>query len=110
MGALKPGEAAASSNEKLVIALDFSATCSGIAFRFPNQNDTKVTSIMDWPGGELAPKTQTLISYSLKGSSKFSRGASVNRMTDSIIDIKLLPDPAQERPLYLPTGNMQRDI
>lgn len=103
-------EAASFSDEKLVIALDFGTTYSGVAFCFPNQSDPKVASIMDWPGGESAPKVHTLISYDAKDSTKFSWGASVNRMTDSISGIKLLLDPAQERPLYLPTGDLQRDI
>jgi len=104
------GPATFEPEEKLVIALDFGTTYSGIAFCFPNQQDTKVASIMDWPGGESAPKVHTLIAYDKKQNNKFSWGASVNRMTDSIIGIKLLLDPTQERPLYLPTGNLQRDI
>lgn len=96
--------------EKLVIALDFGTTYSGIAFCFPNQQDTKVASIIEWPGGESAPKVHTLVSYDKGNPSKFSWGASVNRMTDSIVGIKLLLDPTQERPLYLPSGNLQRDI
>jgi len=104
------GPATLETDEKLVIALDFGTTFSGIAFCFPNQQDTKVASIIDWPGGESAPKIHTLISYDAKDSKKFSWGASVNRMTDSIIGIKLMLDPAQERPLYLPAGNLQRDI
>ena len=98
------------TDEKFAIALDFGTTFSDIAFCFPNQKDTKVASIVDWPGGESAPKIHTLISYDPKDSSRFTWGASVNRMTDSIIGIKLLLDPTQERPLYLPTGNIQRDI
>ena len=104
------GPATFETDEKLVIALDFGTTFSGIAFCFPNQNDTQVASIMDWPGGESAPKIHTLISYDPKNARSFSWGASVNRMTDSIVGIKLLLDPDQERPLYLPTGNLQRDI
>ncbi|KAK4450231.1 hypothetical protein QBC34DRAFT_484501 [Podospora aff. communis PSN243] len=92
-------DATATSQEQLVIALDFGTTFSGIAYCFPNQNDT-----------QSAPKINTLISYDANGAKFFSWGASVNRMTDSIIGIKLLLDPDQERPLYLPTGNLQRDI
>ncbi|KAK0648651.1 putative hsp70 protein [Cercophora newfieldiana] len=107
---LNGGPGAYEADEQLIIALDFGTTFSGIAFCFPNQQDTKVASIVDWPGGESAPKIQTLISYDAKDTNKFSWGASVNRMSDSIIGIKLLLDPSQERPLYLPTGNLQRDI
>ena len=36
--------------EKLVIALDFGTTFSGIAFCFASHRDPKVVSILDWPG------------------------------------------------------------
>lgn len=100
------------TEEKLVIALDFGTTYSGIAFCFPNQRDTKVVAIVDWPGaeGESAPKIPTIINYNPKNSEKFAWGASVNRMKDSIIGVKLLLDPSQERPLYLPTGNIKQDL
>jgi molecular chaperone DnaK (HSP70) len=100
------------SDEKLVIALDFGTTFSGIAFCFPNQRDAKAVAIVDWPGaeGESAPKIPTLINYDPKDSRKFAWGASVNRMMDNIVGVKLLLDPSQERPLYLPTGNIKRDI
>ena len=39
------------SDEKLIIALDFGTTFSGIAFCFANQRDSKVAAIVDWPGG-----------------------------------------------------------
>jgi len=98
-------------NDQLVIALDFGTTFSGISFCFPNQTDPKVASVMDWPGDESAPKIHSMISYDPDDSSKFTWGASVNRMAgDGIVGIKLLLDPGQERPLYLPTGNIQRDI
>lgn len=38
------------SDEKLIIALDFGTTFSGIAYCFANQRDTKVATIVDWPG------------------------------------------------------------
>jgi hypothetical protein len=31
-------------------------------------------------------------------------------MNDNIVGVKLLLDPSQERPLYLPTGNIKRDL
>ena len=36
--------------EKLIIALDFGTTFSGIAYCFVNQRDSKVAAIVDWPG------------------------------------------------------------
>ncbi len=100
------------SEEKLVISLDFGTTFSGIAFCFPNQREAKAVAIVDWPGteGESAPKIPTLINYDPKDKRKFNWGASVNRMMDNIVGVKLLLDPSQERPLYLPTGNSKRDM
>ncbi|KAK3291635.1 uncharacterized protein B0H64DRAFT_427150 [Chaetomium fimeti] len=100
------------SEEKLIIALDFGTTFSGIAYCFANQRDTKVAAILDWPGaeGESAPKIPTLINYSSPRGGEFAWGASVNRMRDNIVGVKLLLDPSQERPLYLPTGNIKRTI
>ncbi|KAH6633887.1 putative hsp70 protein [Chaetomium sp. MPI-SDFR-AT-0129] len=100
------------SDEKLIIALDFGTTFSGIAYCFANQRDTKVVAILDWPGaeGESAPKIPTLINYSDADGGGFAWGASVNRMQDNIVGVKLLLDPKQERPLYLPTANVKRTI
>ncbi len=107
------GLAVFQASERLVISLDFGTTFSGIAFCFPEQREAKAVAILDWPGaeGESAPKIPTLINYyDPNDSSKFSWGASVNRMKDNIVGVKLLLDPSQERPLYLPTGNIKRDI
>jgi molecular chaperone DnaK (HSP70) len=100
------------TDEKLIIALDFGTTFSGIAFCFANQRDTKVAAIMDWPGseGESAPKIPTLINYHSSNPKEFAWGSSVNRRNDNIVGVKLLLDPEQERPLHLPTGNIKRDI
>jgi hypothetical protein len=51
-----------------------------------------------------------LINYSGADGKDFAWGASVDRMKDNIIGIKLLLDPSQERPLYLPMSNMKRTI
>lgn len=48
--------------EKLVIALDFGTTFSGIAFCFASHRDPKVVSILDWPGKRprtVAPAVST---------------------------------------------------
>lgn len=62
--------------------------------------------------GESALKVPTLVSYEVGASSnrKFAWAAAVTRLQDSIVGIKLLLDPSQERPLYLPTGNLKKDI
>jgi hypothetical protein len=38
------------SEERLIIALDFGTTYSGIAYCFPNQANSKVSTVTDWPG------------------------------------------------------------
>ncbi len=98
------------SDEKLIIGVDFGTTFSGIAYCFPKQQDVKLATIVEWPGseGESAPKIPTLINYADGGG--FSWGASVDRMQDNIVGVKLLLDPSQERPLYLPAANLKRII
>ena len=60
--------------------------------------------------GEAAPKIPTLINYTGADGKKFAWGASVDRMQENIVGVKLMLDPAQERPLYLPTSNMKRTM
>ena len=99
------------SREKLVVALDFGTTYSGIGFCFTNQRNAQPAAILEWPGaeGDAHPKVPTLIDYDLYDDT-FSWGASVDRAKGGIVGVKLLLDPTQERPLYLPTGNISRDI
>ncbi|KEY64920.1 hypothetical protein S7711_03910 [Stachybotrys chartarum IBT 7711] len=98
-------------NEKLVIALDFGTTFSGIAFCFLNQRDAKIASILNWPGaeGQSVPKIPTLIRYDPE-TNGFAWGASVNRMDNTIMGVKLMLDPQQRRPVYLPTEDIGQDI
>ncbi|KAK3343434.1 Hsp70 family protein-like protein [Lasiosphaeria hispida] len=105
------GPIAWESDEKLIIALDFGTTFSGIAYCFANQRDAKVAAVVDWPGaeGDAAPKIPTLINYSADGKD-FTWGASVDKMQDNIVGVKLLLDPSQERPLYLPMLNYKRTL
>ncbi len=103
---------ASGSEEKLIVALDFGTTYSGVAFCFVNRRDTNVVSVLDWPGaeGESKPKIPTLLNYSHQDTSEFAWGALVDRMSDNIVGVKLLLDPTQERPFYLPVGNIKRAI
>lgn len=41
--------------DKLVIALDFGTTFSGIAYSFKGQQDPKVVAITNWPGNTSKP-------------------------------------------------------
>ena len=34
----------------------------------------------------------------------------MNPIADNIVGVKLLLDPSQEKPLYLPTGNIKSDL
>ncbi|OCL10017.1 actin-like ATPase domain-containing protein [Glonium stellatum] len=99
------------AEERVVIALDFGTTFSGIAYCFPNQHNSKVATVVNWPGidGEShnAPKIPTLINYNGKN---FAWGAAVNPIADNIVGVKLLLDPSQEKPLYLPTSNIKNDL
>jgi hypothetical protein len=54
-----------------------------------------------------APKIPTLINY--KGK-EFTWGAGVKPIADNIVGVKLLLDPSQPMPLYLPTGNVKNDL
>ncbi|KFG86767.1 putative hsp70 protein [Metarhizium anisopliae] len=100
------------SDEKLVITLDFGTTYSGVTFCFANQDNTKPAAIMDWPGdhGISVPKIPTVMAYGEQPPGFFKWGASVAELDSGIIGIKLLLDPEQERPTYLPSTNAQRDI
>lgn len=54
-----------------------------------------------------APKIPTQIKYDGDG---FTWGAAVSPSADNIVGVKLLLDPSQERPLYLPDGDIENDI
>ncbi|KAG6016208.1 hypothetical protein E4U43_004060 [Claviceps pusilla] len=100
------------TEEKLIIALDFGTTYSGVAFCFANQTDAKPIAIMNWPGnhGISAPKIPTIIEYTREATKGFRWGASVDKLNGGIIAIKLLLDPDQERPLYLPSKNIKKEL
>ncbi|KAG5921802.1 hypothetical protein E4U61_006230 [Claviceps capensis] len=103
--------AARERDEKLIIALDFGTTYSGVAYCFANQTNAAPKAILDWPDqGLSAPKIPTIIEYTEKDSRGFRWGASVNRLNGGIVGIKLLLDPTQERPLYLPTKNIDQEL
>ncbi|KAG6172017.1 hypothetical protein E4U11_006690 [Claviceps purpurea] len=103
--------AARERDEKLIIALDFGTTYSGVAYCFANQTNAVPKAVLDWPDqGLSAPKIPTIIEYTEKDSRGFRWGASVDRLNGGIVGIKLLLDPTQERPLYLPTKNIDQEL
>ncbi|KAG5965240.1 hypothetical protein E4U58_002897 [Claviceps cyperi] len=104
--------ASSEREEKLIIALDFGTTYSGVAYCFANQIDAKPVAIMNWPGnrGVAAPKIPTILEYSEEEPTGFRWGASVNKSSGGIVAIKLLLDPKQERPLYLPATHTRTEL
>ncbi|KAM0546652.1 hypothetical protein ACHAPJ_010790 [Fusarium lateritium] len=100
-----------SSGDKLVIALDFGTTYSGIAYCFTNQRDCTPISIKNWPGAESpdAPKIPTLIKYDKDNPESFTWGAALNNNNDGIVGVKLLLDPKQEIPYYLPPRDLKKE-
>jgi hypothetical protein len=120
------------AEERVIIALDFGTTFSGVAYCFPNKNSSRVATVVNWPGtlyhstqfkvalfitydfrvgidGEShnAPKVQTVLNYGARG---LTWGASVDPLAENIVGVKLLLDPSQEKPLYLPTGSIKNDL
>ncbi|KAG6141552.1 hypothetical protein E4U38_006670 [Claviceps purpurea] len=104
--------AAGGREEKLIIALDFGTTYSGVAYCFANQTDAKPVAIMKWPGnrGISAPKIPTVIEYSEEEPTGFRWGASASKARGGIVAIKLLLDPEQEKPLYLSANNTRKQL
>ncbi|KAJ3537626.1 hypothetical protein NM208_g6234 [Fusarium decemcellulare] len=101
-----------SSEDKLIIALDFGTTYSGVAYCFTNQRDCTPISIKNWPGAESpdAPKIPTLIKYDKDSPDSFSWGAALNNQSDGIVGVKLLLDEKQEIPIYLPVRDIKKNI
>ncbi|GAB0134427.1 hypothetical protein EsDP_00002801 [Epichloe bromicola] len=99
-------------DEGLIIALDFGTTYSGIAYCFTHKEAQQATAILNWPDnrGVTAPKIPTLVSYSKDNSEDWKWGASAEKDLEVIVGIKLLLDPSQKRPAYLPSGNMNLDV
>ncbi|CZT11384.1 related to hsp70 protein [Rhynchosporium agropyri] len=99
------------SREQIVVALDFGTTYSGIAYAFANVPKPEVISIMDWPGleGFAQPKVPTIICYNNDDNSDFTWGAQKHK-NDVVQGVKLLLDPHQTRPLYLPESTAKADL
>ncbi|UKZ67131.1 uncharacterized protein TrAtP1_008294 [Trichoderma atroviride] len=92
------------SANRLIIALDFGTTYSGIAYAFSNDKVGLPVSIDNWPGeeGRRPVKIPTLAYYDSSDSSKFSWGAKAGASASRVAAVKLLLDPSQPRPKYLP--------
>jgi molecular chaperone DnaK (HSP70) len=101
------------SESQLIIGLDFGTTFSGIAYIFTEQKRPDPEAVTDWPGtaGLKVPKTPTLIDYDVKDRKSFTWGSKVNPTSKGKLEgIKLLLDPDQPVPLYVPASNTKKEL
>lgn len=114
------------SEDQIVIALDFGTTFSGIAYAFAKGGKPDLVSVMDWPGKKFyydiifaqlinqgtsfkQPKIPTVICYDPENQDGFTWGAQKHK-TETVAGVKLLLDPDQPRPLYLPESTAKADL
>ncbi|RDL33958.1 uncharacterized protein BP5553_08326 [Venustampulla echinocandica] len=99
------------SDDQLVIGLDFGTTFSGIAYAFASENKPELVSIMDWPGleGRKQPKVPTVICYDPDDKTSFTWGG-MKHKSNAVQGVKLLLDPDQPRPIYLPESTAKADL
>ncbi|EXJ69341.1 uncharacterized protein A1O5_07377 [Cladophialophora psammophila CBS 110553] len=93
------------TRDSLIIALDFGTTYSGIAYALTTDPE-KVFTIDSWPGGDRnAPKTPTALQYGSGSVTNLKWGYELDRLEgEKIQHIKLLLDPEQPRPYFIPTN------
>ncbi|KAL6900333.1 hypothetical protein GGI43DRAFT_383813 [Trichoderma evansii] len=99
-------------DDRLIIAVDFGTTYSGIAYCFADQRDSSPIPIDNWPGanGTDVPKIPTVICYDKQNPQNFVWGGSVDPQADSISGFKLLLDLSQPRPEYVPGINITKEL
>ncbi|KAM0151655.1 hypothetical protein ACHAPG_008112 [Botrytis cinerea] len=99
------------SDDQIVIALDFGTTFSGIAYALAIKDKPDIVTILNWPGleGHSQPKVPTVICYDPENASGFTWGAQ-NHKREVIRGMKLLLDPAQNMPVYLPASGTNNDL
>jgi hypothetical protein len=80
-------------------------TTSSIAYAFSTDSE-KIYTITNWPGGEdlIAPKVPTVIRYDPGSTTSFQWGYEITSLDDKITGLKLLLDPDQPRPYFIPTN------
>jgi hypothetical protein len=80
-------------------------TTSSIAYAFSTDSG-KIYTITNWPGGEdiIAPKVPTVIRYDPGSTTSFQWGYEITSLDDKITALKLLLDPDQPRPYFIPTN------
>lgn len=79
---------------------------SSVAYAFTNDPE-QVDAVKSWPGGDdrIVPKTPTTLLYDKGSTDNFKWGYQLNQsFEDKIIGLKLLLDPEQQRPYWIPTN------
>ncbi|KAJ3498448.1 hypothetical protein NLG97_g1113 [Lecanicillium saksenae] len=100
-----------SSSGRLVVAIDFGTTYSGMAYCFPDQRDPKPEAILQWPGSNLRTfKVPTVLKYDSSDESKFEWGPLLKDPNNNIIRIKLLLDPNQKLPWHVPRNSIKETL
>ncbi|RBA12608.1 hypothetical protein FPRO05_04058 [Fusarium proliferatum] len=100
------------NQDRVIIALDFGTTYSGVAYCFCNPSSKpEVRPIIDWVGleGRTQPKVPTAILYDPRDSRNFKWGGQLTWRDDHVQGVKLLLDPKQTRPSYLPSSSANRE-
>ncbi|KAF5686278.1 Hsp70 chaperone protein [Fusarium circinatum] len=101
------------NEDRLIIALDFGTTYSGVAYCFCNPSSKpEVRPVVDWVGleGRTQPKVPTAILYDPRDSTKFKWGGQLTWRDDHVQGVKLLLDSKQARPSYLPSNSAKREM
>ncbi|KAM5526222.1 hypothetical protein QSH57_001883 [Fusarium oxysporum f. sp. vasinfectum] len=101
------------NQDRVIIALDFGTTYSGVAYCFCNSSSKPdVRPIVDWVGleGRTQPKVPTAILYDPHDSTNFKWGGQLTWRDDHVQGVKLLLDLKQTRPSYLPSSSAKREI
>ncbi|EXM19166.1 hypothetical protein RAB80_011500 [Fusarium oxysporum f. sp. vasinfectum] len=99
--------------ERIVIALDFGTTYSGVAYCFCNSGKKPdVRPVVDWVGleGLTQPKVPTAVAYDPEDNSSFKWGGQLTWRDDHVQGVKLLLDPDQTKPSYLPSNNIKSEL
>ena len=88
---------------------DFGTTFSGISYSF-SANPSEIYVVKEWPGasGSSWDKCPTIVKY----EGKVVRwGFEIDRTTEGCIEgIKLLLDPEQPRPIYVPAVDTKAEL
>ena len=98
--------------DKLVIGVDFGTTYGGVAYLFTGVEKPEPIPITEWPGGLSKPKAPTISRYEKNSPQTFTWGYELAHTTidGKVEGIKLLLDPGQPKPLYVPQSNIKAEL